>query len=86
MLNGNTLKTIGAALPPTIMIAIIGFIGKGVVDNDRINNSQHIEIRKEQIEGDAVTTEKIDDVKEIVTDIRLEQRTITEMLKRIEAK
>jgi len=83
-INGTTLKTIGAAVPPTIMIAILGFMGKGIVDNDKLNTVQHIEIRKEQVIGDIMVQEKVEEVKDIVTDIRLEQRTIAETLKRIE--
>lgn len=84
-LNGK-VKAIASALPPTAMIAILGFMGKGIVDNDRTNTQQHIEIRKEMIAGDAIVKEKVDDVKDIVTDIRLEQRSIIETLKRIEHK
>ena len=82
----NTLKTAGAIAPPAIIIALVGFVGKGVVDNDRRNTDEHIEIRREMVAGDARVTGKVDLVKDIVSDIRIEQRVMLETLKRIEAK
>ena len=72
-INVGIVKGIASALPPAVMIAILGFMGKGIVDNDRINEQQHIEIRKEVQQGDKEVHAHISQVKDRITDIRLEQ-------------
>ena len=64
-INGWALKW-AVGIISTIFISLVGFIGKGVVDNDQRNTVEHIEIRKDSTEG-------FEKVKEIVTDIRIEQ-------------
>ena len=92
-MNLQTLKGLATALPPAAMIAILGFMGKGIVDNDKLNTKQHIEIRKEQAQGDKEVHAHIEQVKDKITDIRLEQmeqRTIMtnqqDILEKIEKK
>ena len=48
-------------------------MGKGIVDNEKRNVDQHIEIRKEQAAGDAVVRNEVEEIKDTVVDIRLEQ-------------
>ena len=79
-----TLKAVGSFIPSAVMIGILGFMGGGIVENDRLNTSEHTSIRREIVVGDEAVISKVDNVKDIVTDIRLEQRTIIESLKRIE--
>lgn len=57
-----------------ILVGILSFMGNGIVENDRRNTEDHKKIRKE-------VTEKIEEVKDITTDIRLEQRTLGVELK-----
>ena len=85
MVNGGITKiVIGGALSGGL--AILSFMGYGIVNNDIRNTSEHIEIRKEQAVGDEKVSRKIDSVKDIVTDIQLEQRELTVLINRIDKK
>ena len=72
VLSGSTIA---------VIIGAISFIGKGVVDNDVRNTSQHIEIRREMVDGDKDLREHIAAVKDVVLDIRLEQRELGAFIK-----
>ena len=78
MVNGNLTKIVigGSA---TMFLTVLGFMGNGIVENEQRNVSEHIEIRKEAVEA-------IGEVKNIVTDVRLEQREQGILLKGIAAK
>jgi len=84
-MNMTIVKSLATALaPPAVMLAILGFMGKGIVDNEKANDDQHIEIRKEQVAGDYIVRGKIDDVDDKVTSVLLkqtEQRVILEEIK-----
>ena len=67
---------------------ILAFMGYGIINNEIRNVKEHTEIRKEQVnirreanEGDERLNKKIDEVKKIVTDVRLEQRELTTIVK-----
>ena len=82
MVNANTMNWmykvfVGAGVSATL--GILTFMGNGIVNNDRENTKQHIEIRKE-------VDAKIEPIRSIVTDIRLEQMEQKVMLKGIAAK
>ena len=70
----NTPLIIKTVIAVVFGSGVISFMGYGIVNNDIRNTGQHIEIRKEVAIGDEKNEEKIDEVKEIVTDIRLEQK------------
>jgi len=85
LINGNLYKIfVGGGISATI--GILGFMGNGIVNNDKVNTSQHIEIRRESITGDILITNKLDKVKDIATDIRLEQVEQRTILKGIASK
>ena len=70
------------------LVTIIVFISlptmaKAIIDNDRRNTDQHIGIKAEMIERDEKITEKMESVKDIVTDIRIEQREQMTILRSI---
>lgn len=72
MINGSLQKIlIGGGV--SAAIGITSFMGYGIVNNDVRNTTQHIDIRREAIEADKEIDHSIDKVKEIVTDIRIEQ-------------
>ena len=81
MANGLVTKIAG-----TIISVSIAATGTGVIANEVRNVKSHEDIRKEFAIGDKEILKKVDKVEDIVTDIRLEQRTMTEILKRIEMK
>lgn len=90
-MNGNVLKILATATPPTVMIAVLGFMGNGMVTNEKANDLQHIEIRREQVIADVLVRDKMDDVKDIVYGMSQKQAvmidrqgTIVDTLKRIE--
>jgi len=62
---------IGGAV--SALIAILGFMGGGIVKNDNKNTVSHTEIRKEMLVGDTAVRRTVDKVEDIVTDIRIEQ-------------
>jgi hypothetical protein len=83
--NGNLYKIfVGGGISATL--ALLGFMGNGIVDNDRNNVKQHIDIRREMIEGDMDIHKNLDRVKDIVTDIRLEQTEQRVLLRGISEK
>ena len=85
LINGNIYKIfVGGGISATL--ALLGFMGNGIVNNDRSNVIQHIEIRKEMMQGDMAVTAKIDKVQDIVTDIRLKQTEQKVLLKEIKGK
>ena len=65
----------------TIFVTILSFMGKGIVDNDVRNSNEHTTIRKEIVEATTKNANKIEAVKDIVTDIRIEQREMVTILK-----
>ena len=67
-------------------VALLTFIGNGVVNNEVRNVTQHREIRKEMVLGDSQIRDGLEKVKDIVTDIRLEQVEQRTLLKEIEKK
>jgi len=72
VINGNLPKLlIGGGISGCI--ALLGFMGSGIVTNDRNNTTQHIEIRRESLGGDLEINRSVEKVKDIVTEIRLEQ-------------
>ena len=80
-------------VPPTILVAVIGFMGKGMVDNEKANDRQHIEIhaadvmiRKEIHDGDEKVRDKMEVINEKTTDIRIEQSEQRVLLEGIAAK
>ncbi len=77
--NGFSLYKTFVAGGITLTISLMGFMGKGIVDNERRNVDDHKEIRRE-------TTLKIDRVKDIVTDIRIEQTEQRVLLQGIASK
>jgi len=67
---------------------ILTFMGYGIVNNDIRNQKEHTDIRKEHVairkemfEADRRLNEKVEEVKDIVTDVRLEQRELTTIIK-----
>ena len=82
MANGNgwVAKTlIGGAV--SLISGGMFVMGNGIIDNDRNNTEQHIKIRQEIIQGDKEVREKLNVVKDIAIDIRLEQRELSNELK-----
>lgn len=75
---------VGAGVSATL--ALLTFIGNGVVNNEVRNVTQHREIRKEMLSADKDISNSLDRVKDIVTDIRLEQVDQRAILKQIEKK
>jgi hypothetical protein len=74
MTNGNITKIIiGGGM------ALLTFMGYGIVDNEIRNVNDHKEIRKEVVVA-------VNEVKDIVTDVRLEQREQRVLLKGIASK
>lgn len=73
----TTGKIVAGALS-TVLISILAFMGNGIVDNDVRNVRDHTAIREERtaevrrVESDLY--KKIEQVKDIVTDVKLEQR------------
>ena len=64
-----------------VLVMVIMFMGNVVRGNDLSNRDDHKEIVKGSIERNASQQIEIEHVKEIVTDIRLEQRTMSADLK-----
>ena len=60
-------------------ISLLSFMGYGIVGNEVRNIGEHTEIRKEVVE-------KVDMLKDVVTDVRLEQMEQRGILERIEDK
>ncbi len=60
----------------TVLVAVIMFMGNVVRTNDLSNRENHKEIIKGSVERNASQQVEIEHVKEIVTDIRLEQRSL----------
>jgi len=86
-MNLSVVKNLAAAIaPPAVMLAILGFMGKGIVDNDKVNTTQHIEIRKEQVHGDYIVRDKIDNVHDKVTNVLLKQTEQRVLLEEIRGK
>lgn len=69
----------GGAL--ALIMGALTFTGTGVVNNDIRNTEQHINIRKEMVAGDKELREHVALVKDIVVDIRIEQKAISSFLK-----
>jgi len=87
MSNGNGLivKTaVGFGI--SVIIGAQTFAGNAIYKNRETNVQEHIEIRKDIASGDSIVRSEVNEVKDIVTNIRLEQRTMVETLKRIELK
>ena len=85
MINGNLTKIfVGGAV--TVGISIVSFMGYGIVNNDVRNTTGHVEIRREMLISDKEIDRNIDRVKDIVTDVRLEQVEQRGILERIEGK
>jgi len=78
MANNTTVKAI-----VTVIFAsgILTFMGYGIVNNDIRNTKDHISIRKDMVEMDKELNDKVEEVKDIVTDVRLEQRELTTIVK-----
>ena len=81
-INGALGKVIAGA----IITTAIGITGTGIVYNRNDAIKEFKAVRSEMAYGDTMVLIKVDKVEDIVTDIRLEQRTMTETLKRIEQK
>ena len=64
-----------------VLVMVIMFMGNVVRGNDLDNRTDHKEIIKDSVRRHQVQQKEIEHVKEIVTDIRLEQRTIAAELK-----
>jgi len=73
--NGWTKWTAGILATLVILIAL-PTMAKGIIDNDRQNTRDHVLIRNE-------FNEKVDEIKDITTDIRLIQREQIVMQKTI---
>lgn len=85
MINGNLNKILITSGIATLT-GILSFMGGGIVSNDVRNTAQHTAIRKEMVSADLATLDKIDKVKDIVTDIRLEQAEQRGLLNDIKGK
>ena len=68
---------IGAGVSATL--GLLTFMGNGIVSNDKTNTKEHTNIRREAVEA-------IDEVKDIATEIRIEQSEQRIMLKGIAQK
>ena len=66
MANGFSLYKIFIGAGVSATLGILTFMGNGIVGNERRNVDQHREIRKESIAS-------VNDVKNLVTDVRIEQ-------------
>ena len=78
MINGTLMKwTIGGSISG--IVALLSFMGYGIVGNEVRNIVDHKEIREEVIE-------KVDRLRDVVVDVRLEQMEQRGFLERIEAK
>jgi len=85
MLMENGLKLIiGSSISATV--AVLTFMGYGMVNNDTRNTADHVLIRSESIIDDRNTNSSIDDVRNIVVDVRLEQSAQRAILDRIDSK
>ena len=74
----SVMKVAGSS---AVLLSILVFMGNGIVANENRNVKEHTEIRKEIVTVSKDARESIDRVKDIVTDIRLEQREISTLLK-----
>lgn len=70
----------------TATLALLTFMGNGVVNNEVRNVQQHREIRKEIAAGDMAVRDSVDKIKDIVTDIRIDQVEQRSILREIEKK
>ena len=80
MANGNgwILKTV-IGIPVGMMITAMGFMGNGIVENDRRNVDAHTGIR--------ITFEKkVDTINDNIGDIRVEQMRQSTILEKIDRK
>lgn len=87
MANGNGYKSIAMAAVGgifTIVVVIaIPSLANNMVKNDRKSSAADVEIRKEISAGDKENRKEIEIVKEIVTEIRMEQVKMIEGIKYI---
>ena len=90
LVNGTIGKIVMGALIATPLTAMT-FMGNGIINNRETAIKEHnalsvedTKIRQEMVKADIALREKVANVKEIVTDIRLEQRTMTDILKRLD--
>lgn len=75
---------VGAGISATL--GLLGFMGNGIVNNEIRNVKQHTEIRREMVIGDRSALDRVDKVKDIVTDIRIEQNQQRVLLNDIKSK
>ena len=64
-----------------VIVMVIMFMGNVVRGNDLANRDEHATIVEGSIKRDAAQGQEIEHIKEIVTDIRLEQRSMQSDLK-----
>ena len=64
-----------------VLVMVIMFMGNVVRGNDLTNRKEHKDITEGSIKRDAKQGVEIEHIKEIVTDIRLEQRSLKSDLK-----
>ena len=64
-----------------ILIIVISLIGNNVIANQNTNVKVHADIRKEYKKDDEKIVKKVDEVLNIVTDVRIQQTEIKTILK-----
>lgn len=78
MINGGMAKAV-VGIGGTILVAILSFMGYGIVNNEERNVKTHTAILE-------TVNVKVDRLKDVVIDVRLEQMEQRGYLERIEAK
>ena len=81
--NGKTkiIMYLVSCLFTIVVVIAIPALASNMITNDRRNASERKEIRRDIIEGDARVMSKVDKIEDIVTEIRLEQRSLTQFIK-----
>ena len=71
-------------LATLILVITLPTMASAIWTNDRRNTDQHEVIKKTMIERDEAIVEKVEAVKDIVTDIRIQQMEQMTILKRLD--
>ena len=79
--NGIIVKAVIGVIAGS---GILGFMGKGIVDNRETNIKEHTEIRKEMMAKDEKLRDKVEKIDDKVDDIRVTQSEVVTILRRLD--
>ena len=82
--NGKTkvIMYLVSCLFTIVVVIAIPALASNMVTNDRRNQDERMSIRREMKECDDKIEDKIDKIQSVVTDIRLEQRSLAQFIKK----